>query len=145
MNTVIKTNPALNGFFNDVMNLGFDKFFKDDVISNPLFGTTPVNIMETSDAFELEMIAPGRQKEDFQVELKDKTLTISFEKKTGTENEERKAVRREFRIESFKRSFTINEKVDATGIKASYINGVLKLVLPKKEDVKMNPAKIEVQ
>lgn len=143
MNTVIKTTPALNGFFNDVMNLGFDKFFKDDI--RPLFGTTPVNVTETNDAFELEMIAPGRQKEDFQVELKDKTLTISFEKKTGTENEEHKIVRREFRIESFKRSFTINDKVDATRISASYTNGILKLVLPKKEDVKVSPAKIEVQ
>lgn len=144
MNTIVKTTPALNGFFNDVMNLGFDKFFRDDAATT-FAGGTPVNITETNEAYHLDMIAPGRQKEDFQVELKDNVLTISFEKKTGTENEEHKTVRREFRIESFKRSFTINDKVDATRISASYTNGILKLVLPKKEDVKIVPAKIEVQ
>lgn len=145
MNTTIKTNPTLNGLINDVMNLGFDKFLRDDVVTTPFSGNTPVNIMETDVAYELELVAPGREKNDFQVQLKEQVLTISFEKKPATEAENRKAVRREFRIDSFKRSFTINEKVDATGITATYVNGILKLVLPKKEDVKVSPATIAVQ
>jgi HSP20 family protein len=145
MNTTIKTNPALNGLINDVFNLGFDKFFKDDAVTNVPSGHTPVNITETDNAFELELVAPGREKSDFQVQLKEQVLTISYDKKPETPNEQHKQVRGEFRLDGFKRSFTINEKVDATGITASYVNGILKLVLPKKEDVKVSPATIAVQ
>lgn len=145
MNTTMKTNPGLNGLINNVLNMGFDRFFTDDVVTNGITAHTPVNITETDNAFELEVVAPGREKSDFQVQVKDQLLTIAYEKKPETENEQRKTVRREFRLNSFKRTFTINKQVDATSITATYVNGILKLVLPKKEEVKVSPAKIEVQ
>ncbi|MBL7726690.1 MAG: Hsp20/alpha crystallin family protein [Dinghuibacter sp.] len=145
MNTTTKTNSGLNGLINDVLNMGFDRFFSDGVVTNGISAHTPVNITETDNAFELELVAPGREKSDFQVQLNDQLLTVSYEKKPETENAQRKTVRREFKLEGFKRTFTINEKVDATAISASYVNGILKLVLPKKEEVKATPATIAVQ
>ena len=47
-----------------------------------------------------------------------------------------KQIRKEYSYRSFKRSFTIDEKIDATAIEASYVNGVLRLNLPKKAEVK---------
>jgi len=59
--------------------------------------------------------------------------------------ENEKQIRREYSFRSFKRSFTLDEKVDATNIEASYINGVLTLNLPKKDTVKASATKIVIK
>ena|SRR5690349_8098033 len=110
----------LNQFLND--------FAKD---LNP--GVPPVNIYETANAYLLELSAPGRNKEDFNVSIENGLLTIGFERKEENKNEEVKAVRKEFSHQSFKRSFTLDEKIDAENISAKYENGLLKFTLPKKE------------
>jgi HSP20 family protein len=144
LNTMTKTNNHLGGLINDVMNFGFDKLLRDD-LGIPSFSHNPVNIVEKPDAYELEMIAPGREKTDFNIQLENGVLSISYQKKEQQEQEGQKTLRREFSLESFKRSFTLNEKVDATKIGAQYVNGVLKLVMPKKEEVKATPSNITVQ
>ena len=72
-------------------------------------------------------------------------LTISYEKKTDTENKDYKTHRREFVSRSFKRSFSVDEKINADAIQAKYENGVLKLLLPKKEEVKVSPKQITIE
>ena len=105
----------------------------------------PVNIAETKDAYHMELNAPGRNKEDFKINIENGLLTISFEKKSENVSEEVKSVRKEFSFESFKRSFTIDEKIQADNIQAKYENGVLKLYLPKKDEVKETPKQISIQ
>jgi HSP20 family protein len=134
---------ALPGFINDVLNLGFDKIFTDEAAPSA-WGQVPVNITETPDAFELSVVAPGREKADFQIKLDQNVLTISYEKKENEPKEGNKNIRQEYTLKSFKRSFTISDKVDATKTAAQYINGVLHVVLPKKEDVKVSPVQIEI-
>jgi HSP20 family protein len=63
-------------------------------------------------------------------------LTVSAEKKSEEKKENVKQIRKEYSYRSFKRSFTIDDKIDATGIEASYVNGVLTLNLPKKAEVR---------
>jgi HSP20 family protein len=96
----------------------------------------PVNIKETLTGYSLDLIAPGFEKTDFKVNLDDNILTISADKKSEVKNENEKQIRKEYNCKSFKRSFTIDEKIDATGIEASYVNGVLTLNLPKKTEVR---------
>jgi HSP20 family protein len=108
-------------------------------------GFPPVNIHETADAYHLELSAPGRSKEDFKIAIDNGQLTISFEKKEETKTEEYKTVRKEFSFRSFKRSFNLDEKIDSNGIQAKYDNGVLKLLLPKKEQVKDAAKQITIQ
>jgi len=55
-----------------------------------------------------------------------------------------KFIRKEFSYKAFKRSFTIDEKIDAANISAKYENGVLKVQLPKKEELKVTPKEIAV-
>ena len=104
----------------------------------------PVNIHETADAFHVEVLAPGLNKEDFKVNLDKGLLTISYEKKNEAENKDYKTYRREFSAASFKRSFTVEDKINEDGIQAKYENGVLKLLLPKKEEVKVAPKEIAI-
>ena len=105
----------------------------------------PVNIHETTDGYHLEVSAPGRSKEDFKLALDNGLLTISFEKKEEAKTEDYKTIRKEFSFRSFKRSFTLDDRINNDGIQAKYENGVLKLYLPKKEQVKESTKQINVQ
>jgi HSP20 family protein len=101
-------------------------------------------VKETADSYEVEMAAPGMNKEDFKIELDNNTLTISSE--TKSENEEKdgeRYARKEFSYQSFQRSFQLaKEVVDSDNIQARYENGVLKLSIPKREEVKQKPSRL---
>ena len=70
---------------------------------------------------------------------------LPVEKTNEIKEETHKQIRNEYSYRSFKRSFTLDEKIDATNIEASYINGVLTLNLPKKEVVKVSATEIVVK
>ncbi|MGN6293904.1 MAG: Hsp20/alpha crystallin family protein [Chitinophagaceae bacterium] len=113
-------------------------------------GFAPVNIKETDKGYSLEVIAPGFEKSDFKVNVEQDVLTVSAEKKqevkeNAENNNTEKQVRREYSFRSFKRSFTLDEKIDAAGIDAKYNNGVLVLNLPKREVVKATAQEINIQ
>lgn len=103
-----------------------------------------VNIQETEENFLVEVAAPGRSREDFQIELDNEILTISSEDKKENEVKENngKYTRREFSYSSFKRSFSLPETIDSEKIAATYKNGVLEITLPKKEEAKAQPKRM---
>ncbi|HEA30824.1 MAG TPA: Hsp20/alpha crystallin family protein [Leeuwenhoekiella sp.] len=98
-----------------------------------------VNITEKDDTFEVEVAAPGKAKEDFNIELDNDVLTISASAKNENEEQDKKAkyTRREFSYSTFKRAFSLPDSVDNAKIAASYNNGVLLLTIPKKEEAKV--------
>jgi len=123
-------NPFFNQFFNDVFSVNLNDIIGSDfALNNP-----PVNIFETEEAFNMEIAAPGLEKEDFVINIEKDKISISAEK-TAIESE-RKVNRREFDFGKFKRTFTIPKTVDVNGISAKHEHGVLKLTLPKKEEAK---------
>jgi HSP20 family protein len=128
-----------------------DDFFADmpalfkNVNNYETKGLVPVNVKETENSYQLEVIAPGFEKDDFKVNIDHDQLTIVAERKKEEKEETEKQIRTEYSYQSFKRSFTMDEKIDATNIEASYINGVLTLNLPKKVDVKTPAIKIEIK
>lgn len=130
---------VFNSVFDDLLNQ-FPATWKDSSLHFP-----PVNVHETKDAYHIEVSAPGLNKEDFQLKLEEGLLTISYEKKEETKNEDYKTVRREFVQKSFKRTFTVDELVDAENIQAKYEQGILKLHLPKKEQPKPAVKQISIQ
>jgi len=136
-------NKSLDGLMNELFNelpVSFGKSIREDVLHFP-----PVNIIESNDFYKIEMAAPGIEKVDFNVKLDGNILTISSEKKIETAAENEKMIRKEFSYKSFKRSFTLDEKIDASNISAKYENGVLKLDLPKKEEVRNIAKEIAIQ
>jgi HSP20 family protein len=105
-----------------------------------------VNIIEEKDHFEIHLVAPGLKKDNFQINLEENVLTISYSKTEEKEDEKVKFTRREFKINSFKRSFTINQLIDSEQVSATYLDGILVINLPKKEEVKLkNERLIEIQ
>ena len=104
----------------------------------------PVNISETKDQYELEFNVPGRNKEDFKITVDKNILTVSFDKKEESKDENKKQIKKEFSLQPFKRSFTLDEKTVSENIAAKYENGLLVLSLPKKEEVKVEAKQISV-
>jgi HSP20 family protein len=119
----------------------FEDLFNDSRLANVAnFGSTvpAVNIKETKDDFQVDVAVPGKSKDDFQIELNNDVLTIASEEKMENEHtsEDGKFTRREFSYSSFKRSFHLPDTVEQDKIKASYKDGVLRINVPKKEEVK---------
>jgi HSP20 family protein len=128
----------LNRFFNDDF-WGFNGM--DQKVS------VPVNVRETNNSYEMSLIAPGLRKEDFKLNVTDDLLTVSYEQKQE-QNEEKPDegwLRKEYKMQSFSRSFTLDDSVDVNKISASYDNGVLHLSLPKKENARRIEKTIEIK
>jgi HSP20 family protein len=100
-----------------------------------------VNIKETADAFMLEMAVPGLKKSDFHIDLDNQVLLIYTESKEENEHKEENYARREFGYSSFKRTFTLPESVNDEKINANYNEGILSILLPKKEEAKQKPVR----
>jgi len=100
-----------------------------------------VNILEGDNEFTLEIAAPGVAKDEIQIQVENDMLTISSDKKQEKDEKSDNFLRREFGYRSFKRSFGLPDSVDQDQIKASYKDGVLNVVIPKKEEAKPIPAR----
>lgn len=146
MNLVKRNGSLLNS-----LPILFDDFFNRDLFnwSNANFSNTnttipAVNIKETAETYEVEVAAPGMTKKDFKVELDGNMLTITSEK--SNQNEERDDERyfqREFSYQSFQRTFNLQKDVvDIDKIQAKYENGLLHLLIPKKEEAKQKPPRL---
>ena len=132
------TNPATQNTFSDF----FNDFFNDSLMERDYFKSVPaVNISDRANDFLIEMAAPGFSKEDFTVNVENEVLTISAEKKNEKKDENSRYTRKEFQYSTFKRTFTMPENVEADKIGAEYKEGVLSLILPKKEEAKVKPAR----
>jgi HSP20 family protein len=127
----------------------FDRFFENDLFdwssrnySNTNTTLPSVNIKESSENFEVEVAAPGLTKDDFKIELNHNLLTISSEKEIENETKEGQQFSlREFSYQSFSRSFTLPNTADSEKIGAKYENGILRIVIPKKEEARPKPAR----
>lgn len=143
--TLVRLQNRPNGFasFNNLLSDVFPQMpslYKED-----LRQVAPVNIKETEKEYLLSIAAPGMNKEDFSINIEKSQLTISAEKKEEMLNETEKQIRKEYTPQSFKRSFTLDEKINAEGISAQYVNGILTLNLPKKDEVKATTKQINIQ
>lgn len=128
----------------------FGDFVNRDLLlplfSNTGVSTPAVNAIETNDDFRLEMVAPGMKKENFMVECQKDTLTISYDHEDNREGERRgwKYTTREYNYHSFARSFSLPESADMEKIEAKYEDGILNIIIPKREGAKGNTKQINV-
>jgi HSP20 family protein len=126
----------------DRMPSVFDDFFKpwndifDAGLTGRIMNIPAVNIIEQKNDYMVSLAAPGLKKEDFKIDVDGNMLTISSEKEEKKEEKEARYTRKEYSYSSFERCFTLPEGVNKEKIEAHYENGLLKLVLPKKEEAK---------
>jgi HSP20 family protein len=104
-----------------------------------------INVLENQEGFHAEIMAPGRNKAYFKLAVENNQLTVSYEAPQQEKQDGIKQIRREFTLGNFKRSFLLDEKVDSGNIQARYEDGLLKIFLPKKEELKPAQLTIEIQ
>jgi len=143
-------NPSVS-FGNVVDNIfqnSLRRFFDDNFWDTERYltsGNVPVNVREKEHQYEMDVIAPGCRKEDFNINISDNMLTVSFEQKQQNTNQPDDFwVRNEYLQRSFARSFTLDDSVDAGKISATYTDGILRLILPKNEKAKKLSKQIEI-
>jgi len=100
-----------------------------------------VNIVESKHEYRIDVAAPGLNKEDFRINIEKNVLTVSSEKEEKREENDEKIMRKEFSYYSFKRCFSLPETVNADKIKANHKDGILQIVVPKREEAKEKPAR----
>ena len=134
-------NSVLAPVFNDL----FESVFNDSVLSDRMISRVPaVNISEQQDKYLIELAAPGLKKEDFSVQLDKKLLTITVEQKSAQKEQDKFYNKREFSYQSFVRSFSLPESADDAGIEAKYVDGILSIVVSKKDEAQNSVKKIEI-
>ena len=87
-----------------------------------------VNIYRTDNSYEMLVFAPGRIKENFQLNVKGNELIVSYTPPDGFPQFD--WVRREYSRGAFERTFTLDDTIDAKNISAKYADGVLQVTLP---------------
>ena len=129
----------------------FNGFFDDDFMGlTPArqFASPAVNVLEDDKEFQIELAAPGMTKDDFKVRLENNDeLVIALEKKDEHKEGGKKKnyLRREFSYASYRQSFIIPDEVDVQKIGAKMEDGVLRITLPKKEEVVKVPASRSIE
>jgi len=121
----------------------FNKSFGNELNSNFNTGITlpAVNVLDKDEDYIVEMAVPGLKKSDFDISLDYQMLSISAELNTSEEDSNENYTRREFGYSSFKRTFSLPETVEIDKIKAKYEEGILRVLLPKRDEAKKKPIK----
>lgn len=104
------------------------------LLNAPLFRNLDlpaVNVKDNTKTFELELAVPGYKKDDLKVHVDEGMVTISSEKKKESEEDKNGYKRREFSYTSFQRSFQLPENTDGDKVTANYVDGILKISIPK--------------
>lgn len=141
MTTLLKSNrfPALRSAMED--------FFNTDFFNKPFMNSEflpAVNIRDEENSYELEMSAPGFNKEDFKITSEDGLLTISAETSSEHKEEKKNYTRKEFASSSFSRSFSLPDNIEEDNVKASYKDGLLTLSLKKSFKTLHNKKEISI-
>ncbi|RPI42686.1 MAG: Hsp20/alpha crystallin family protein [Bacteroidetes bacterium] len=124
----------------------FDRVFETDWRNWPEMNYSPasttlprVNIGENNDEYRIEVAAPGMKRDDFRINYDNGKLVISSDFNETVDEGERYTLR-EFSYQSFQRTFNISrEMVDGEKLKASYEDGILTIILPKRDEIKPRP------
>lgn len=143
---IIKHTPQthLDRFFDT------GRFFNDfwpqaSFANHPVFDEAlKVNIVENEDNFTLTAEVPGLTEKDINLEIEAGRMTLKGHTETSQEKEDANFRMKEFSRRSFERSFRIGEGIDPDQISAQLANGILTVVLPKKEEAKPKAVKVEI-
>jgi len=124
----------------------FNEFFNDYTApALPKWNVPAVNVSENDQAYNLYLAAPGLKKEDFKITINENSLSVSTEKSQEGAQVNEKFSRKEFSFSSFTRRFNLPEQVDQHSITAQYEQGVMTIILPKKQAEKSSTREISVK
>ena len=135
MNLISNKTKFIPSILDDLINLDWN-------YDTHTFSAPAVNIKELDTHFEIELAIPGKNKNDFEIEIEDGLLSISSSFNKEQKEDNSILTRIEFDYNSFKRPFSIPESVDSSKIEATYKGGILKISLSKRDEALPEPKKL---
>jgi HSP20 family protein len=123
----------LSDFFDD------DRFFNSPWLRGQ--NLPAINVKDKEKNYEVELAVPGYNKSDFSISLDSGLLTVSAERKEEKERQEDNYTRKEFGYSSFTHSFKLPENVNQEDVQATYVDGILRLNIQKKEPAQLKQSK----
>ncbi|MFT3678117.1 MAG: Hsp20/alpha crystallin family protein [Chitinophagaceae bacterium] len=138
--SLARQNEAIPSVFDDFFK-PWNEWFENGGMIGRMLKVPAVNITEHEKEYQVALAAPGLKKEDFKIEMDGNMVTISSEKEENKEDKDKRYTRKEYSYSSFSRSFTLPEDVNRDKIEARYEEGVLTLLLPRKEEAKQPAGK----
>src|SRR3954469_25190586 len=127
---------------NRLFSTNFSRGFGDESFARGAW-TPSVDIFENKDEIVLEAELPGMNREDFELTIENNVLTLRGERRFEKRDEADNYHRVERSYGSFTRSFTLPQTVSSENASAEYKNGVLRVVLRKREEVKARRIEIK--
>ena len=131
----------------------FDKLWKNWDIDYKMFtdlqpksAFPKVNVVETDEAYEVDIALAGFSKDEVSLEFVDNCLCIKADKQVEEKEEDKKYLMKEISSRSFRRALSFVKKVDTTNIESSYDSGVVRCTLKKLPEInpKDDTVKIEI-
>src|ERR687885_2312810 len=126
---------SLQEEFNRLFSTNLSRAFDDEGIARGAW-IPNVDIFENKDQIVLEAELPGMNREDFDLSIENNVITLRGERKFEKKDDGDNYHRVERAYGTFTRSFTLPQTVSGEGATAEYKNGVLRVTLPKREEVK---------
>ena len=145
--TLVKWTPKRNMFnvFDDVEKMINQAFGHSNLNKEITSHVQPLlDVYETDSTIVASLDLPGVEKKDVEVSVSNGFLTISGERKNISGESGEGRIWQETSFGTFKRTFELTEAVVEDKIKAQFKNGVLKISLPKAEEVKLPVRNISV-
>jgi HSP20 family protein len=133
---------SLQDEVNRLFSTNLTRSFGDEGIARGAWNPS-VDIFENKDQIVLEAELPGMNREDFELTIENNVITLRGERRFEKKDENDNYHRVERSYGSFTRSFTLPQTVTAESAVAEYRNGVLRVTLPKREEIKAR--RIEIQ
>ncbi|MEX0772865.1 MAG: Hsp20/alpha crystallin family protein [Balneolales bacterium] len=122
--------PIIPRRFSEMM----DEFFNESLSLGERAGFVPgIDITEDDKQYFIQITLPGMKKDDISIDLDDRTITVSGERKQERENKDVKYHLVESRYGKFERSFTLPATADPDSLDAKYEDGILKMTVKKSE------------
>ena len=133
---------SLQDEVNRLFSTNLSRAFGDEGIARGAW-IPSVDIFENKDQIVLEAELPGMNREDFDLSIENNVITLRGERRFEKKDEGDNYHRVERSYGTFLRSFTLPQSVSAEGAQAEYKNGVLRVSLPKREEVKARRIEIK--
>ncbi len=123
----MKTYNLLPSSFSNL----FDEVLGSEILDrNIVYHQPKANIIENETAYSIELLVPGYEKEDFSLSINENKLNVEGKATI----EDKKFKQNEFTIKNFSRSFYLPDNINKEKIEATYEQGILTLIIPKKEE-----------
>lgn len=140
-----RLSERMPSVFDDFFSKPWNEMFNGGTAWGRTLTVPAANITEHKNEYLISLAVPDMKKEDFKIDVDAGMITISSEKEDSNEEKDKKFTRKEYNYSSFSRSFALPEDIVKEKIEAKYEGGVLKVILPRREEAKSSATKISVK